>query len=438
MLDLFIGLAFRIMEGKGMNIFVIGINYRLAAVEIREKLKIGEDEYASVLQKLKDLSEVSECSIISTCNRTEVYLYSENCEFDSDCIEKLLCQIKGLDIYSMKKYFYFYKGTKALKHIFSVACGMDSMARFEDQILGQFKSAHEISLKAGTTSTVLNTLLRQAVTTAKRIKTRIGSLRDSTSIADAAVKTVEKMFNSYKDRCAMVIGTGSVGAAVLGRLVEMGIGKIHITRRTHSKTVLIPQFNENVVVIDYSSRYEYIDECDIVISSTSSPHYTITRDMLETSIRNRDKERLFIDLAVPRDFDAAIQKLDYVRYYNIDDMKTDDGNECIGEDDVVSVVEEMIGEGVLEFRKWYEFRCVMPYVKDIQRFSEEIVREKTDYALAKLKFLDEGEKGVVKATISSAVNSIMDRLVYGAREFGSSQEREIYLRYLRDIVMNNQ
>lgn len=421
-----------------MNIFVIGINYKLANVEIREKLKFSEDEYASVLKKLNNLSQVSECSIISTCNRTEVYLYSETCELDSDCIEKLLCQIKGLDIYSMKKYFYFYKGTKALRHIFSVACGMDSMARFEDQILGQFKSAHEISLKAGTTSTVLNTLFRQAVTTAKRIKTLMGNLRDCASIADVAIKTTEKIFKpSHKDRCAMVIGTGRIGAAVVDKLIEVGIGKIYVTKRTHSKTVCFPKFEKNIAVIDYSSRYSFVDECDIIISSTSSPHYTITRDMLEKSIKNPDKVRLFIDLAVPRDFDAAIQQLVFARYYNIDDMKTD-GYKCVGEDDVVSFVEEMLSEGVLEFKKWYEFRCVLPVVKDMQRFADGIVQEKTEYALAKLKLLTEGEKEVVKASISSAVNSIMDRLVYGAREFDNSQEREIYLRYLRDIIVNNQ
>lgn len=422
-----------------MNIFVIGINYKLATVEIREKLKFSEDEYASVLQKLNNLSQVSECSIISTCNRTEVYIYSEACEVDSDCIEKLLCQIKGLDIYSMKKYFYFYKGIKALKHIFSVACGMDSMARFEDQILGQFKSAHEISLKAGTTSTILNTLLRQAVTTAKMIKTRMGSLRDCTSIADVAVKTIEKIFKpSYKDKCAMVIGTGRIGAAVVDKLIEIGIGKIYVTKRTHSKTFCFPECEKNIAVIYYSSRYSFVDECDIIISSTSSPHYTITMDMLENSIKNRDKVRLFIDLAVPRDFDAAIQQLDFARYYNIDDMKTDVDNECVGEDDVVSIVEEMLSEGVLEFKRWYEFRCVLPVVKDIQRFADGIVQEKTDYALAKLKLLTEGEKEVVKASISSAVNSIIDRLVYDARQFDNSQEREIYLRYLRDIIVNNQ
>ncbi|MFZ5989665.1 MAG: glutamyl-tRNA reductase, partial [Bacillota bacterium] len=281
-----------------MNIFVSGINHKTTPLDIREKLSFTTGEQKELLKEIKTISGVSECVILSTCNRTEVYIHSESSGFEGEKIESLLCNVKGFDLYEFKKYFYFYTSSRAVSHAFKVASGLDSQVLGEDQILTQVKDAHSLALECGTSSVVLNTLFREIVTCAKRIKTYTSLSRNSISVGSLAVGLVSDFFAGKLDKkCALVIGTGKIGAISLKYLISAGVGKIYITNRTHGRADSLSRIHGAVTVIDYNSRYSVMNECDIIISSTSSPHYTITRDVLEHSI-HEFKERVIVDLAV--------------------------------------------------------------------------------------------------------------------------------------------
>ncbi|QNU65259.1 glutamyl-tRNA reductase [Ruminiclostridium herbifermentans] len=341
-----------------MELYVIGVNYKTTPIQIREKFSVESDEYEYILSSIKSLDGIMECALLSTCNRTELHIFSENTIEDTGYIEKQFCILKGLDIYEVKKYFYVYSDINAIRHIMKVASGMDSMIIGEEQILGQFKSAYEISIKYGTSKAVLNTLSRLAITASKKFHTRNLFLNKVTSVAGQAVLLIEDIYGeSVINRNILIIGSGEIGKTICFKLQELGAAKIYITQRNGLLTNEINQ--SKVTIINYKDRYSYIRESDVVIGATSSPHYIITQDMLEKEIVNSNKKQLFIDLAVPRDFDEAISKNENIELYNIDQLKKfklknvkDHGHSQLDMD----YIETQINCHINEFIRWYKYR----------------------------------------------------------------------------------
>jgi glutamyl-tRNA reductase len=421
-----------------MNIHVCGINYKVAPVEVREKLSFTPGEQVPALKSVKQLKCVSECILISTCNRTEVYVYSESEFYNSSILERKICQIKGLDPYDFKKYFYFYSGLNAVRHLFRVASGLDSMVLGEDQILGQVKSAHDIAHEAGTSHVILNTLFRDAVTAAKKVKTLTRLSKKSVSVSTLGVKLVQKVFgSSLKDKTALLIGTGKIGMITLKNLISAGVGQIIVATRSHGRTAGLLKDYPELDFVDYQERYSVMDKADIVISSTSSPHYTITADLLEQVII-QDKKRVFIDLAVPRDIDEDIQRLKGVIYNNIDHLK-ETARENADEKLLEAIkAGQIIDQYILEFEKWYEFRNALPLVKEIQRYTEDFAHERIMNTISRLKTVGDEEKELIKNSMYSIVKNILNKFMFEVRESGTKEDIEIYFRCLERLMEREQ
>jgi glutamyl-tRNA reductase len=420
-----------------MNILVVGVNYKQTPLEIREKLNFTVAEQKTALGELIKLDGVNECILLSTCNRTEVYIYSFDPHFDSSKIEKRICEIKGLELYDLKKFFYIYSSIKAVKHIFKVASGLDSMVLGEDQILRQVKDAYDLSLGEGTSASVLNTLFRDGITVAKKVKTFTELSKNSVSIGTHAVLLVEKVFEEkLKDKSALVIGAGKIGSIALKNLISKGIGKIYVTNRIHGKASNIAKLYENVEIVDYNLRYSVMDQCDIIISSTTSPHYTVTRDLLEDSIKE-EKQRVFIDLAVPRDIDVDIQGISGVQYFNIDHLQVEVDKNLDKRLLEASKAVEIINEYVVEYENWYDFREVLPVVKDAQKFANEILNEKISFVMSKLKCASDEDKELIKISIKNTVNEILNKFIYSVKETGSKEDIQTYFKCIREVIKEN-
>lgn len=346
-----------------MGLYVIGVNYRTTPIVIREKFSIDGQEYERVLSSIRLLDGVTECALLSTCNRTELHIFSDNTLLDTGYIEKHLCALKGIDIYQVKKYFYVYEGIGAIKHIIKVASGMDSMILGEDQILDQFKKAYEISMKQRASKAVLNTLSRLAITSSKKIKTRNLMLGRASSVAGQVGELLVELFGKgLTDKNILIIGSGEIGNMVCDELLKFGVANIYMTQRSRSGAEGTSNSRSKIKVIGYNDRYIYIEQCDVVIGATSSPHYTITSDMLEESIINKARSHVFIDLAVPRDFDELIYQLDNVSIYNIDDLKnlTCRNSKSTKQLDM-NYIHEQINCHADEFVRWFQYRNALPY-----------------------------------------------------------------------------
>jgi len=417
-----------------MNIFVSGVNYRTMPLEIRERMSFNRQERADALRALMRNADIKECIMLSTCNRTEVYVYSENAAFDSGAVEDALCSFKGMETYGYKKYFYFYAGVKAARHIFKVSCGLDSMVLGEDQILGQVKEALELSMQTNSSSVVLNTLFREAITAAKEIKTTTGLSRSPVSIGSLAVKFASDIFGGdLKNRTVMLIGTGKIGVITLKNLESSGVQKIYVTNRTHGRSLDVTKLYANAVPVEYNERYGRMDECDIVISSTSSPHYTITQDMLQKSLIT-PKTRVFIDLAVPRDMDAGIKAVEKVMYLNIDDFHAVKCENMGKRMDEAAKAERIIDSYLADFERWHEFQSAIPLVKEVREYSYGMVNEKLDQSMSRLKNVSEEDRELVKSSMAAAVESILNKLVYSVRDYGDKEDIKAYFRCVNNAL----
>lgn len=414
-----------------MNLHVSGINYKTASIDVREKLNFSADGQKAALSALRALPLVEECVLLSTCNRTEVYIYSESPDFSVTAVENLLCSLKGISHYDAMKYFYTYQGTQAVRHLFRVASGLDSMVLGEDQILGQVKACHLLAREAQTLSGVLNTLFRDAITAAKKIKTSTGLSRNPVSVGSLAARHASDFFNGdLNSITALIIGAGSTGSLVLKNLCDKAIGKVYVTSRSHGKTEEILHKYPQVIPISYDNRYDVMDTCDLVISSTSSPHYTVTRDRLEASLVDQ-KPRLFIDLAVPRDIDESIAGMPGISCMHMDCL------DSVIEDNMnkkrleAIKAEDMIEALVVEFEKNFAFRKALPMVQELKQDLDRLIGQRLQEPLQQIASKD---ASALTVNVSDTVHELLDQFLFCIRETGRKEDISAFVGCLNSMV----
>ncbi len=338
------------------QIYVIGVNYKTTPIDIREQFNIELQDYGQTLSAMMKLEGVQECALLCTCNRTEIHVVTNQIMKDSEVIEKEFCRLKGIDLYKVKKYFNRYKGVNAIHHIIKVASGMDSMILGEDQILGQFKKAYEISMKQGTSKSVLNTLSRLAITSSKKIKTRNIYLGKARSVAGRAINLLSDRFgDELKGKKVLMIGSGEMGQLVTKELIQLGVPNILMTKRNMGCVKENTAADCGASYVDYAKRYDYMKDCDIIISATASPHYTVTRDLLDEYFIDSPKEHILIDLAVPRDMDSSLKEKEGIELIDVDDL-----NQLIPKEERhikpmdMDFIQEQIDLHTEEFIRWYQ------------------------------------------------------------------------------------
>ena len=274
------------------NFICVSVNYKLCDESFRAKFSF-DDEKKDKLISAAGNSAVPLC----TCNRSELYYLGD--EFDGI---RLFSEFGGITETELKRKIMIYRGDGALFHLFKVACGIESMVIGEDEILGQLKASYAFSLERQKLSPLMNLIFQSAIAAAKKIKTETELSRTAVSTATLAAKAAARFSASPK---VMLIGaTGKIGGSVLKNLLSYKNVSVIATTRSHNGTLVLPE-SEALTVIPYERRYEYIGECDCVISATSSPHFTLTADRLE-GIAGK---RLYIDLAVPRDIDPKVTSI---------------------------------------------------------------------------------------------------------------------------------
>lgn len=390
-----------------MGIQIISISHKIAPLPIREMFAFTKEQQESMMRDMTAYPGILECVVLSTCNRTEMCVYAES-EKEGEVfgrMEEVLLKEAGVrEEDDVGKYLLFYAGQKAVHHLFGVAAGLDSMVIGEDQILGQVKSAHNQAREAGTTGVYLNTLFRMAVTGAKKVKTKTELSKTSVSTATLALKVAEKELGTLKGKKVLIIGaSGRIGGIVLMNLQALHQAEIFVTTR-RNKVISTKHGNNDFSMIEYEERYDYLDEMDVVISATKSPHYTFTYNNMKKRLVTQ-KPRVFVDLAVPMDIEGKIGNLPDTFYYNIDDftrIAKENNQKKIKEAENAS---EILGEYELQFLQWMVFQKSLPVMARVRE-----------------NFLEVAEKkGVEKA---------FDHLFYWVREINTPQALENFFECL--------
>ncbi len=300
-----------------MSLFILGINHRTAPVAIREQVAFTPEQLGAVLPEVASLHDVDEAVIVSTCNRTELYCESHNSGIAA--VGDWLAGHRGLAD-DHRNCLFTLEGKKAISHVFSVACGLDSMIIGEPQILGQMKDAYRIAHSAGTTGPVLNRLFQQAFTVAKKVRTDTEIGASPVSVAYAAVTLAKQIFAGFDKHMAMLIGAGDTIELVARYLHRNELRRLVVANRSIGRArILARQFRGYAISLDEIPSH--LAEADIVISSTGSPDPIIRYESVRAALKKRrHRPVLMVDIAVPRDIDARVQELEDVYLYTVDDL----------------------------------------------------------------------------------------------------------------------
>lgn len=339
-------------------ILLLSLSFRNTPQKIREYFAFGNEDKKRLLKSLCSEELIDEAVVLITCNRTEIYVSSGNDKSTSSIINIILekCEdIIGINIDNIRDYLLFYTGKSAVSHLYKVSAGLDSMLIGEDQILGQVKDAIEFARECDTAHLYLNTLFRDAVTEAKKIKTETMISKSGVSTATLALRAAKDVLNSFSGKNILIIGaSGKIGDIVLKNALSYDFEQIYVTRRRHNID-MSPNAMDRVSIIEYNDRYDYIKNADVIVSATSGPHFTLTKEHIQENIVLGSK-KVFIDLAVPCDIDERVSNLDNIYYYNMDDMKkfADENNEK--KKISIEKANAMTDEGVEKFLKWALFQ----------------------------------------------------------------------------------
>ena len=380
----------------------MGINHKTGPVEIRERLALTEEES----EKLKELISfhIRELSFLSTCNRVEFYFLG-----DEEGIQEILAfleRIKDIDSETIKKYLFTLKGREAVKHIFRVASSLDSMVLGEPQIVGQFKDAFEKSAQLGITGSILNNLLSKALTTSKRVRTRTGIGESAVSVSYAAVELAQKIFGELSQCTSCLIGAGEMAELAAKHLKDAGVSKMLVVNRTLQRAV---QLSEELGAqpLSFDKLTDALVESDIVITSTASTSYILNRRQMEEIMKKRKHRPIFlIDIAVPRDIDPEVERLDNVYLYNIDDLEAVvEENRKKREKEAVKA-EAIVEEEVEKFMRWLKSQEIAPVIISLRNWVEDIRQAELRKTVSRLKLGPKEEKAL-NAMTSAIVNKIM-------------------------------
>jgi glutamyl-tRNA reductase len=307
----------RLPGGKSMKIFVAGVSYKTAPVELREQLAVPVSRLSCCGCRLKLAAGLSEVVILSTCNRVEIYGVAENVNGNIDKIFQHLSGGKA----DLSSHLFLKEDAEAVQHLFSVASGLDSMVIGETEITGQIKQAYETARDARLTGRVLNRVFQTALQTAKAVRTQTGIGRGSTSVGSVAVEMAEHIFKNLSDKTVMILGAGKMGEACVRHLNKKGARSVLVSNRSFERAEnLSAEFGGRAIRFD--DFLTAMVEADIVVSSTGCPDTVLHREQVaQVMAARRNRPLVLIDIAVPRDIAADVQQLDNVYLYDVDDLE---------------------------------------------------------------------------------------------------------------------
>ncbi|MGO8931276.1 MAG: glutamyl-tRNA reductase [Limisphaerales bacterium] len=301
-----------------MKLFVVGLSYKTAPVELREKLAVHPSRLRCHGCRLKLAGGLDEVVLLSTCNRVEVYGVASKVNGN---VRRLFQHLSTDDV-DFAPHLYIKEGAEAVQHLFSVASGLDSMVIGETEITGQVKQAYLAAQEAKLTGRVTNRLFQTALQAAKEIRTQTGIGRGATSVGSVAVELAERIFDrDLSGKTVMIIGAGKMGEACIRHLAKKGAHSVLVSNRSYERALnLATEFGGRAVRFD--ECLQGMAEADIVVSSTGSPQAILHRDDVASVMAGRGNRPLFlIDIAVPRDIDADVEQLDNVYLYNVDHLE---------------------------------------------------------------------------------------------------------------------
>jgi len=386
-----------------MQLALVGLSHKTAPVEIRERLAFSNDALRSALTSLVDRRRVNEAMILSTCNRVEVVAESP----DDRLIRDFICEFHQISHDSVSTHLYSYRNVEAIRHVFRVTASLDSMVIGEPQILGQVKEAFRIAMDAGTVGMHLSALMNRAFAVAKKVRSETGISQSAVSVSYAAVELARKIFGDLSGKTVMIIGASKMGELAAKHLKRAGASSVLVTNRTFERAVELAKVFEGAAV-PFEHFTDHMTGADIVITSTGAPHFIIGRSLAEQVIhRRKNKPIFFIDIAVPRDIDPAVNQIDNAFLYDIDDLQQVIDANLKERFKEAMRAEQIVDDEVEAFCLKMQTRDVVPTIVQLRESLEKVRRDEIERNRRHLKDLSPEQQAAVDQITKSIVNKIL-------------------------------
>lgn len=388
-----------------MNVVLVGTSHRHAPVEFRELVAFAPGRAGEIAATLA--GEDGEAVALSTCNRTELYLA---CEDSAGALERgagALATLAGLPAGELEGSLYTLLDEDAVCHLFRVAAGLDSMIRGEGQILGQIRSAYEAAQEAYATGPALHRLFRHALRTGKRVRTETGIAENPASVSTAAAELVERVFEDIRGTKVLLLGAGKIGELAALELVARGASGIVVANRSLERASrLAERFGARATSLE--ALEDELALADVVVASTGSAGYLVTAEQVERALAGRrERPVFFVDIAVPRDLDPAINDLAGCYLYDIDDLQRVVTESAEGRTEETDRAEAIVAYEAEQFRAWQRSRDVVPAITSLRELAETIRAQELARAEPSLGALSPRERRAVESLTTQIVNKLL-------------------------------
>ena len=407
-----------------MHILAVGLNYKTAPVEIREKLTFQPNELGDAMKALKEQKSILENIIVSTCNRTEIYTVVDQLHTGRYYIKAFLAEWFGLDKDSFSPFLTMYENDGAIEHLFSVSCGLDSMVLGETQILGQVRTSFMLGQTEGTIGTVFNHLFKQAVTLAKKAHSETDIGANAVSVSYAAVELAKKIFGDLTNKHVLILGAGKMGELAAQNLHGSGVRKVTVVNRTFEKAELLARkFSGHAKGINELQCA--LVEADILISSTGSSDFVITKEMMAPAEKMRKGKPLFmVDIAVPRDLDPALDELESVFLYDIDDLQGIVDANLQERQKAAEEIGLMLEAEIVAFKQWLGTLGVVPVISALREKALGIQAETMQSIERKMPNLTDRELKLLNKHTKSIINQMLRDPILKVKELAADSDAE--------------
>jgi len=416
-----------------MNIVVIGLSHKTAAVEIREKIAFSPTQMEKPLSMLVGLDGITEGVIVSTCNRVEVYVTTRDIAGGIARVKRFLADYHNFPLETLDNHLYALHGEDAIRHVFRVASSLDSMVVGEPQILGQIKTSYGYAAEYRSSGIILNRFLHKAFSVAKRVRTETKIASSAVSVAFAAVELARKIFNDLGDKTVMLIGAGEMCELAAKHFLNNGVRGLMVTNRTFERAEkLAEEFDGKAVRFD--DLFDQLHKADIILSSTGAPHTIIgARDLDAVMRRRRQQPMFFIDIAIPRDIDPAVNDVENVYLFTVDDLQEVVSANLQQRNEEAKKAEEIVNQEIGQFFKWLSSLEVTPTIVALRSKFDEVRRAELEKTLANWKDLPPDSQKRLEALTNAIMNKLLHPPTALLKKAGQGGRTDLYVDALRTI-----
>ena len=389
------------------GLLALGVSHKTAPLALRERLALSEGRATGILSELVRSEDIREAVALSTCNRTEIYVFAADpVEAESTALAALAREA-GIPPTELFGRLYAMRGLEAAEHLFEVAAGLDSMIVGEAEIQGQVKRAYELALVEGVTGPLLNRLFRDALAAGKRVRTETAVGRTRVSVASVAVELARESLGDLAERRVLVIGAGENGELTARALGQAGVATVFVANRRYDRAIgLAQRFGGEAVRFD--DLPQELARADIVVSATGSPHQILGRDELELVMEERGgRPLLLIDIAVPRDIDSAVRGLQGIALYDMDDLQREVARNMSGREAEAGRARAVIDREVARFADWLASLEVVPTIAALRERGDAVVSHVLAENASRWESLSEADRARVETLARAVVRRLL-------------------------------